>query len=44
MKGIFQFPESFTLRKPSVREETGYYSQPVGTLYVTETFLFLAGS
>jgi len=36
-------PGSFTLREPSVREETGYDPQPVGTLYITETYLSLAG-
>ena len=37
-------PRSFTLREPSVREETGYDPQPVGTLCITETYLSLAGN
>lgn len=43
LNGTLQLPGSFTLREPSVREDTGYDPQPVGALCATETFLSLAG-
>jgi hypothetical protein len=44
LNGTLQSPGSFTLREPSLWEETGYDPQPIGRLCVTETFLSLAGN
>jgi hypothetical protein len=44
LNGTLQSPGSFTLREPSLWEETGYDPQPIGTLCITETSLSLAGN